>query len=76
MYVRLNSTNKRAHIEKLVSLSTISLSTLKEIEEVGIHGFPSRECPTDHLPISATLNLTAKDALSEICRCSSNDEIR
>ena len=76
LYARLNSTNKRAHLEKMVSLSTLSLPTLKEIEEVGIHALPSRECPSDHLPIAATLNFTAKDDLSEIGMCSSDDEIR
>ena len=58
---RLNRTNKRVHLERIVSLSTLSLPTLKEIEEVGIHALPSRDCPSDHLHIASTINFTTKD---------------
>ena len=73
---RLNRTNKRVHLERIVSLSTLSLPTLKEIEEVGIHALPSGDCPSGELPIVSTINFTTKDKWSEIGVCSSNDEIR
>ncbi len=56
LYRHLNNFDDHL-VQKSTGVSTLSLPTVKQCEEAVIVAFPSRECPSDYLPLAAILNL-------------------
>ncbi len=68
MYRRLDDDDdddeRSEYTQSDAMVATLSLPTVKECKEAKIRGFPADECPSDHLPVAAILNLVG-DATSK-----------